>query len=68
MYLAVFRREIAVVQAGTDDRIGSDNQIDRARVLEVRIRSPPAESYQTFGSFRSGNQRRNRLLQNAFSG
>ena len=31
-------------------RKGSDNQIDRARVLEVRIQSSPAESQQTFGS------------------
>src|SRR5215469_10990148 len=28
----------------------ADNQIDRARVLEVRIHLPPAESQQTFGS------------------
>ena len=27
-----------------------DNQVDRARVLEVRIHSPPAESPQTIGS------------------
>jgi len=27
-----------------------DNQLHRARVLEVRIQSPPAESQQTFGS------------------
>jgi len=27
-----------------------DNQVDRARVLEVRIHSPPAVSQQTFGS------------------
>jgi len=30
----------------------SDNQLDRARVLEVRIHLPPAESQQTFGPFR----------------
>jgi hypothetical protein len=28
----------------------TDNQTDRARVLEVRIHSPPAVSLQTFGS------------------
>jgi len=27
-----------------------DNHIDRARVLEVRIQSPPVESQRTFGS------------------
>jgi hypothetical protein len=27
-----------------------DNQLHRARVLEVRIQSPPAESLRTFGS------------------
>ena len=33
-----------IEQAEQTIRKGSDNQIDRARVLEVRIQSPPADS------------------------
>jgi hypothetical protein len=32
-----------------------DNQLHRARVLEVRIQSPPARSLQTFGPSRSSD-------------
>ena len=31
-----------------------DNQLHRARVLEVRVQPPPAESQQNFGSGASG--------------
>ena len=39
-----------IEQAEQTIRKGSDNQIDRARVLEVRIQSPPAVSLRTIGS------------------
>jgi hypothetical protein len=38
------RRTCRIEQAEQTIRKGSDNQIDRARVLEVRIQSPPAGS------------------------
>ena len=41
---------------------GRINQLHRARVLEVRIQSPPAESQQTFGSSNDGGPLFDRMI------